>query len=104
MRRGNLGSAGLPLRRRAADPMADYDRLPPDDPLRANVVHALAGAGVALDDPTGTVRDDITREQWWDYASNRTFRQSLWSLRSAGPLAQAFGDTRRGCTEAPSCR
>ena len=30
MRRGNLGSAGLPLRRRAADPMADYDRLPPD--------------------------------------------------------------------------
>ena len=30
MRCGNLGRTGLRLRRRAADPMADYDRLPAD--------------------------------------------------------------------------
>lgn len=37
--------------------------------------------------PTG----EIAREQWWDYVSNRTFRQSLWTRDAAGPLdAQAL--------------
>lgn len=32
MRGGNLGAVALPVRRRAASPMAEFDRLPP--PLR----------------------------------------------------------------------
>ena len=35
---GNLGQVPMPLRRRSADPMADYDALPP--PLRHWLAHA----------------------------------------------------------------
>ena len=60
MRRGNLGSAGLPLRRRAADPMADYDRLPSDLRLQGVEVGQRRGAGLRPGQIIGQITGHIT--------------------------------------------
>lgn len=66
--RGNLGRTGLRARRRATDPMADYDRLPAD--LRAWI------AGAVL--------------PWSPRSVARTFRSAL--IRRGGDRVAALGD------------
>lgn len=48
--------------------------------------HPSAGARAVAGAPDG---DEIQREQWWDYASNRTFRQSLLVRGRPGAVSAA---------------